>query len=417
MTFYQAQFMLTVLMMVTMILHVLNYKGFTVHQKRWFLLTFATILFCCFAEFTVHGITYRPELRIPLTIITVLQFTFSPTLGVLFAGALGMKKQERAFLCFLILGIVTETALAPFGKIFYFSETGYSRGNFFIIYELCFVAGILHLIANLIRVGTHFRHRDKGSIVMVVVILLAGIVPMSLFKINVSYIAIAICSCICYIYYNDLVQFDNQEKVLAIQEHVISSLANLIESRDTETGEHIFRTKEYVKKLATLARSEHVYSKEITDDFILMLYTLSPLHDVGKIVVSDRILKKPGKLTEEEREEMKKHATAGGRIVREVLSGISYEDFISFAADIAKYHHERWDGTGYPEGLKGEAIPLAARIMAVADVLDALVPARCYKEPMPFDQAIEEMKNESGTHFDPALINVLLKHKEEFRIN
>lgn len=417
MTFYQAQFILTSLLMVTMILHVFNYKGFTVRQRSWFLLTFVTIMFCSFAEFTVHGIPYRPAFRIPLTIITVLQFTLSPTLGVLFAGALGMKKQERAFLCFLIFGIVIETTLAPFGKIFYFSETGYSRGNLFIIYEFCFVAGIMHLIANLIKVGTKFRYRDKGSIYMVIVILLAGIVPMSLYKINISYIAIAICSCICYIYYNDLVQFDNREKVLGIQEHVISSLANLIESRDTETGEHIFRTKEYVRKLALLARSEGVYKKEISDDFIVLIQTLAPLHDIGKIVVSDRILKKPGKLTEEERTEMKKHAPEGGRIVREVLNGISDETYVSFAADIATYHHERWDGTGYPEGLKGEEIPLSARIMAVADVLDALVSARCYKEPMPFEQAIQEMKNESGTHFDPALIDVLLKHKEEFRTN
>ena len=417
MTFYQAQFILTSLLMVTMILHVFNYKGFTIRQRSWFLLTFLTIMFCSFAEFTVHGIPYRPTFRIPLTIITVLQFTLSPTLGVLFAGALGMKKQEKAFICFLILGIVIETTLAPFGKIFYFSETGYSRGNLFIIYEFCFVAGIMHLISNLIKVGMKFRHRDKGSIYMVIVILLAGIVPMSLYKINISYIAIAICSCICYIYYNDLVQFDNREKVLGIQEHVISSLANLIESRDTETGEHIFRTKEYVRKLAMLARSEGVYKKEISDDFIVLIHTLAPLHDIGKIVVSDRILKKPGKLTEEERTEMKKHAPEGGRIVREVLNGISDETYVSFAADIAMYHHERWDGTGYPEGLKGEEIPLSARIMAVADVLDALVSARCYKEPIPFEQAIQEMKNESGTHFDPALIDVLLKHKEEFRTN
>ena len=401
--------------MLTMILHVFTYRGFTFQQRVWFLHTFVAIILCSTAEFLVHGVTYNPSMKAFLTVITILQFSFAPILGVLFSGALGVEEQKRIARILLGFSFAIEVAFAPSGKIFSFTDAGYTRGSLFILYGICFLAGILHLVFNLFKVGKRFRNRDSATILMVIIILIAGIIPMTAFRINISYIAIAICSCICYIYYNDLVQMDNKEKALGIQEHITSSLANLIESRDTETGEHIFRTKEYVKKLALHARNDGVYTKELSDDFISLLYTLAPLHDIGKIVVSDTILKKPGKLTEEEREEMKKHAAAGGRIVREVLSGISDQNYISFAADIANYHHERWGGTGYPEGLRGYEIPLSARIMAVADVFDALISKRCYKEPMPFEQAVEEMKKESGTHFDPALIEVFMRHREDFR--
>ena len=139
------------------------------------------------------------------------------------------------------------------------------------------------------------------------------------------------------------------------------------------------------------------------------------MHDIGKIVVSDRILRKPGKLTEQEFEQMKKHAEVGGEVVREVLSGITDEEYLSFASDIATYHHERWDGTGYPKGLKGEDIPLSARIMAIADVFDALVSERCYKEAMSPEEAFKVIKEESGSHFDPNLAEVFLNHREEFK--
>ena len=134
------------------------------------------------------------------------------------------------------------------------------------------------------------------------------------------------------------------------------------------------------------------------------------MHDVGKIVVPDRILRKPGKLTDEEYGVMKTHASAGGDVVRQILNGVTDEEYLKFASDIASYHHERWDGTGYPEGLSGEDIPLPARIMAIADVFDALISERCYKEAFPVDVALEIIRAESGSHFDPKLAEVFLKH-------
>ncbi len=422
MTFYQAQFILTELLMTTMIIHVLNYNGFTRHQKVWYLLTFVDIMLCSAAEFAVHNGRYNPSMAGFLTVITVLQFSLSPLLSVLFCGALGLGKQHRVAWMFLAFNLAVEASLAPTGLIFHFNQDGYFRGDLFIIYEACYFLSMIYLVAGMLIAGRRFRRRDSFTIGMILVILVAGIVPMSVFKVNVTYMAIAICACICYIYYNDLVQQDvkaellaNQKKISDMQAHMISGMASLIESRDLDTGRHIMRTSGYVTLLAKLCRRQGVYADIIDDHYILLLGMLAPMHDVGKIVVPDNILKKPGKLTDDEFEVMKKHASAGGNVVGEVLDGITDKEYVECATEMAKYHHEWWDGTGYPEGLKGEAIPLSARIMAVADVLDALVSERCYKAPIPFDDALEVMRQESGTHFDPQLIRILLKYREDFR--
>ena len=409
--------------MIAMILHVLNYSGFKKEQKLWYLLTFVAIMLCAGAEFAVH---YKPEnynssFAIPLTIITVIQFSTAPLLGVLFIGALGLKGQGKIAIGFFAINLLVEIIAAPFGWIFYFNEQGYFRGDLFIIYEIFYVISLVYRIICMAIVGRNFRHRDIWTIGMVLVILVAGILPMTLFKINITYIAIAIGSSLCYIYYNDLVQQDiqaelvaNQQKISNMQTHMISGLANLIENRDLDTGEHIFRTSAYVRLLAECAREDGVYADVIDDKFISMLETLAPMHDIGKIVVPDSILRKPARLTYEEFEIMKTHAAVGGKVVKEVLSGITDEDYLSFAADIATYHHERWDGTGYPEKLKGEDIPLSARIMAIADVFDALISERCYKKAMPPKEAFGIIEEEAGTHFDPLLAKVFLDHKERF---
>ena len=274
----------------------------------------------------------------------------------------------------------------------------------------------------MIIIGKRFRHRDVLTIIMILIILIAGLIPMTFYKINVTYLSIAIGAALVYIYYNDLVQQDimaqlveNQKKISNMQTHVISGLANLIENRDTDTGEHISRTSTYVKKLAEHALEDNVYADRIDEHFISLLYTLAPMHDIGKILVPDEILKKPGRLTPEEFEIMKMHAALGGKVVSEVLDGITDEEYLAFASDIASSHHEKWNGSGYPLGLKGEDIPLPARIMAIADVFDALISERCYKQPMPFEEAVEVIRSGAGTHFDPKLVDIFLKYMEEFR--
>ena len=408
------------LLMLTMIIHVNHYSGFTKQQRFWFVLTFISVMICTLSEYLVHGVTYDNRFKIPLTIITVVQFSTAPLLGVFFSGALGLHKQARIMTFAFLSNALIETVLAPFGLIFTFTETQYERGDLFWIYEVFYFLALLYLAVSMILVGKKFKHRDGITILMVMVILIAGILPMTFFKTHITYIAIGIAACVCYIYYNDLVQQDikselvlNQQKMSEMQIHTISGLANIIENRDMETGEHITRTTYYVKKLAEHARDEGVYADILTDHYIELLETLAPMHDVGKIVVSDKILKKPGKLTPAEYEEMKKHTSEGGRVVREILKDISDEEYLRFASDIATYHHERWDGSGYPKGLKGEEIPLCARIMAIADVFDALISERCYKDAMPIEDALKIMKEEGDSHFDPKLLEVFLKHIQE----
>lgn len=206
---------------------------------------------------------------------------------------------------------------------------------------------------------------------------------------------------------------EQNKKIIYIQEQTIYGMANLIESRDSDTGEHVKRTSLYAELLGKAAKEAGYHKEIITDGYIEILKKAAPMHDIGKIVVSDSILKKPGKLTEEEFKKIQNHTIAGEKIIREVLSGIESEDYVKIAADIAVSHHERWDGNGYPYKLKGEEIPLEARIMAIADVFDALVSPRCYKDPFSTDEAFEIISLSRGTHFDPVLTDLFISKKDE----
>lgn len=206
---------------------------------------------------------------------------------------------------------------------------------------------------------------------------------------------------------------EQNKKIIYIQEQTIYGMANLIESRDSDTGEHVKRTSLYVELLGKAAKEAGYHKEIITDGYIELLKKAAPMHDIGKIAVSDSILKKPGKLTEEEFKKIQNHTIAGEKIIREVLSGIESEDYVKIAADIAVSHHERWDGNGYPYKLKGEEIPLEARIMAIADVFDALVSPRCYKDPFSTDEVFEIILISRGTHFDPVLTDLFISKKDE----
>ncbi len=201
----------------------------------------------------------------------------------------------------------------------------------------------------------------------------------------------------------------NARRVSMIQESVIVGMANLIESRDGSTGKHVKNTQMYVRMIMEELKRREMFREELTEEFIDDVCKAAPLHDVGKIKVPDAVLQKPGKLTEEEYETMKLHTTYSRKIIRMVISDVEDEHYVQIAQDIAMYHHERWDGTGYPAGLAGDGIPLAARIMAVADVFDALYEERCYKPPIrPIERIMQIMSEGRGTQFDPDIIDVFM---------
>jgi HD-GYP domain-containing protein (c-di-GMP phosphodiesterase class II) len=195
------------------------------------------------------------------------------------------------------------------------------------------------------------------------------------------------------------------EKVSDMQFHIITMMADIVESRDENTGGHIKRTAIYVEMIARELLARGLFPEVLDKQYIEDMVVAAPPHDIGKIHIPDTILNKPGKLTAEEFEIMKTHTTAGRDLLRRAKDELGEMEYLNLALDMAAYHHEWWDGSGYPEGRSGEDIPVCARIMAVADVFDALTSKRCYKSAMPLEKAYSIIREESGTHFDERVVD------------
>jgi putative two-component system response regulator len=212
-------------------------------------------------------------------------------------------------------------------------------------------------------------------------------------------------------------QVANRTKdIIDLQEVTILTLATLAETRDAATGHHIRRTKLYIQLLAKAMQKQPFYSSILTDQMIDIFVKSAPLHDIGKVGIPDNILLKPGRLTPAEFEIMQRHTTIGQRAIENAECQLKKKvEFLQYAKEIAHSHHEKWDGSGYPEGLKGEAIPLSARLMAVADVYDALVSARVYKVAMSHEKAMEIIMEGRGTQFDPNIVDTFQRLNPEFR--
>lgn len=202
----------------------------------------------------------------------------------------------------------------------------------------------------------------------------------------------------------------------AIQDVTIHAMASLAETRDNETGNHIRRTQHYVKVLAEHLRAHPRFSAVLDDATITLLFKSAPLHDIGKVGIPDAILLKPGRFTPEEFEVMKTHTTLGRDAIAHAEQQLGMDvDFLHLAKQIAYGHQEKWDGSGYPEGLAGEAIPVSARLMAVADVYDALISRRVYKEGMPHEKAVGIIREGRGSHFDPDVCDAFMANQDVFR--
>jgi len=218
------------------------------------------------------------------------------------------------------------------------------------------------------------------------------------------------------VYLNDL-DIDDLTKakvVLSMQSSLLNIVCELVESRDGNTGGHIERTRHYLGILLGALIENGKYAREIDTWDIWLVLNSAQLHDVGKITVSDSILQKPGKLTDEEFEQIKEHTVSGERIIEKIGGHIKHRAFLEHAKVLAGTHHEKWDGGGYPRGLKGDDIPLQGRLMAIADVYDALISDRPYKKAFTHEQAVEIIKNGKGTLFDPILVDVFLGVSNEF---
>ena len=214
--------------------------------------------------------------------------------------------------------------------------------------------------------------------------------------------------------FNEMTAVLNEKtrRILKIQNSIITGMAAMVESRDNSTGGHIKRTSECVKIFIIELKNTDCY-RNLSDSFCQSVIKAAPMHDLGKIAVDDAILRKPGKFTDEEYEQMKQHSAEGARIIENVLSEVNDIEFKKIAMNIAHFHHEKYNGQGYPNGLREKQIPLEARIMALADVFDALVSKRCYKDTFSYDKAFAIIEDSLGSHFDPNLGKIFISCRQK----
>jgi len=204
-------------------------------------------------------------------------------------------------------------------------------------------------------------------------------------------------------------------EIYRTQDVAIYCIASLAETRDNETGNHIRRTQSYVKSLAKYLRDHPRFKQVLNEETITLMYKSAPLHDIGKVGVPDRILLKPGKLDDNEWELMKQHVSYGQETIVRAEQALGTSSFLHFAREIIYTHHEKWDGTGYPRGLKGDEIPVAGRLMALSDVYDALISKRVYKDAFPHEKAAAIIRQSSGSHFDPDVVDAFFILEDEFK--
>lgn len=237
-----------------------------------------------------------------------------------------------------------------------------------------------------------------------------GIVPRALILIAVAVIFTMLCERTVALLKNLTTASGRLRKY---HKEMVMGFATLVENKDGSTGGHIKRTTMYVQLLAEELQRRGYYEEVLTKDYIKNLCMAAPMHDIGKISVPDVILQKPGRLTEEEFARMKQHADSGGKIIQETFGHLGNEQYAEMAYQVARYHHEKWNGNGYPEGLKRKEIPLCARIMAIADVFDAVSEKRCYREAMPLDKCFEIIQEGNGQDFDPVLAEMFLDIRDK----
>lgn len=277
----------------------------------------------------------------------------------------------------------------------------------------CFVMAAVYILLSIFIFFRRWRYIEKNKRLSILTYLLVLACVTGYQMVHPQSLLSSICITIIV-----LGAYINQENPTVVQlshyhDEMIMGFATLVENKDGSTGGHIKRTTAYVKLLAEELRRRGHYKDVLSKDYIRNLSLAAPMHDIGKIAVPDMILQKPGKLTDEEYEAIKQHAIRGGEIIQETFGHLENSQYTQMAYEVAKYHHEKWNGRGYPTGLKRKEIPLCARIMAIADVFDAVSQKRCYREALPLETCFEIIQEGSGQDFDPMLVEMFLDIRDK----
>lgn len=350
-----------------------------------------------------------------LFLISIDTLIFELFLYMLSASeGLPADKRKRCLLCFpffINIGVV----------LFFLKDLEYRSGKLSnysmgISAYTCFVMASFYILLTLVLVLRRWNYiqSHKRFNMISCLIILIGVTGYQMFFPDALITSIATMMVILGAYMNQ--EDPAMKELLRYHEEMVMGFATLIENRDESTGGHVKRTKQYVKLLSEELRSRGYYREVLTKDYMRSLLMAAPMHDIGKIAVPDAILQKPDKLTKEEFEQMKQHAVKGGEIIRQTFSRMDDQQYLEIAYNIAMYHHEKWNGKGYPAGLKRKEIPLCARIMAIADVFDAVSQNRCYRKAMPLEQCFDIISEGSGQDFDPLLAEVFLDIKDKVEI-
>lgn len=277
----------------------------------------------------------------------------------------------------------------------------------------CFaMVGIYTLLACIVFIKRRkFIDRSKKASIITYLSILIAVTAYQIVVPEALITSIATTALILGVYLN---QEDPALTQLShYHDEMVMGFATLIENRDESTGEHVRRTTAYVRLLAEALKERGCYTDELTPDFLNNLYKAAPLHDIGKISVPDAVLQKPSRLTQEEFEQIKKHTICGGQTIRETFGQVGNEDYMRISYNVARSHHEKWNGKGYPDNLSETQIPLCARIMSIADVFDAISEKRCYRDAMPLDECFAIIQGGSGTDFEPVLVEAFLSKRSE----
>ena len=316
------------------------------------------------------------------------------------------------FLIFLpfIISVILILVFLPELEFIIGKKVNYSMGISVVVCYLVILLYFILIFVFTVRRIKYLEVRKRINVMSFLFISLLILISQIIFpEILISSLVPAFSLIALYINIEDPVL----RRMKNYNSEIVTSFATLVESRDSSTGSHVKRTKSYVKIILDEIKTNNLYSSIMTKDFEDKMMNAAPMHDIGKISIPDTILQKPGKLTDEEYSVMKKHSVLGGEIIQEIFKDMDDKEFLNIAYDVTRYHHEKWNGNGYPEGLSGKEIPFSARIMAIADVFDAISAKRCYRDAMPLDKCFAIIKEGKGVDFDPVLTDLFLNAREK----
>lgn len=371
----------------------------------------------------ITAYTVNNQDKIPIFINNILHMCFLCSLDIIVFMmflyiidiAIGMPKAfKNRFLITLplLINILVVILFIPRIEYIQGNITNYSMG---ISAYTCFVMLAVYMLLTIVILFMNCRKLGRHKIVTISTNMVVSISVAIYQMLNPQ--ALITCIVPTFVIIGTYFNIENPlfQKLKNHNNEMVMGFATLVENRDDSTGGHIKRTTAYVKILAEELRVRVFFRKMLTREYIDNLVMAAPMHDVGKIAIPDAILQKPGKLTADEYEIMKTHAERGGSIIKETFGHTGNDEYECMAYEVARYHHEKWNGKGYPDKLKRKEIPLCARIMSVVDVFDAVSAKRCYRDALPLEECFKILEDGSGQDFDPIIVEVFLDMKDKIK--